>query len=200
MGKGDVSCDTRARLLAHVRTANPHVIKSAAASVPTGVYGVAKPRNRAEQTEISLPPGCRFLSVSDGLHRRTANTSKHTCGASVSLQGPRYSGSKPQTRFSRGDELQRRSKFRQVDALRPRKPASPLEQRGTHLRASSLNCSGASRTHSHAHGISRHACEQIEHPKHAGCLVPSCFSLLDRPGGTFLYLFSPSGAEQRIRN
>lgn len=108
MGKGDVSCDRRTKVLAHVRTANPHVIKSTAASVPTGVYGVAKPCNRAEQTEKGLPLGCPLLSVSDGLHRRIANTSKHTCGASVSPKGPRCSGSKPQTRFSRGEELQRR--------------------------------------------------------------------------------------------
>lgn len=55
MEKGDVSCDTKTRVLAHVRTANTHVIESTAASVPTRVYGVAKPRNRAEQTEVSLP-------------------------------------------------------------------------------------------------------------------------------------------------
>lgn len=108
MVKGDVSCDTRTRVLARVRAANPHVLESTAASVPTGVYGVAKPRSRAEQTEKGLPPGSARPSVSDGLHRRIANTSKHTCGACVSLQGPCYSGSKPQTLFSQGEELQRR--------------------------------------------------------------------------------------------
>lgn len=34
---------------------NTHVIESTAASIPARVYGVAKPRKSAEQTDIGLP-------------------------------------------------------------------------------------------------------------------------------------------------
>lgn len=74
MEKGDVSCDTKTRVLAHVRTANTHVIESTAASVPARVYGVAKPRKRAEQTEIGLPS---WLCASVGVGWFTPPYSKY---------------------------------------------------------------------------------------------------------------------------
>lgn len=110
-----------------------------------------------------FPPGCALRSASDGLHRRIANTSKRTWGTSVSLRGPRYSGSKPQRRFSRGKNIK---DAESLDKLM-------LRGGGNAPPSSSMNCSGASRTQRHAHGISRHASEKPAHPKHAGCLVPS---------------------------
>lgn len=127
-------------------------------------------REQNRRKELFLPAVRSALPVSDGLHRRIANTSKHTCGASVSLQGPRCSGSKPQTRFSGGEK-----NFKDAESLdklmlhgRGNGPAPRSgEGRPFQLRREPRHA------HSHALGISRHASEQIEHPKHAECLVPS---------------------------
>lgn len=70
-----------------------------------GVYGVAKPRNRAEQTEISLPSRlCASVGVGWITPPYSRYIKTHVAPPSP-FGGPRYSGSKPQRRFSRGKNI-----------------------------------------------------------------------------------------------